>query len=347
MALECKGEKVADVKKNIETVQGPVVYPAAQQVLIHNGKILKDEKTLEENKVAANSSVMVVISASGSSTTSVAPANVVSAQPKNSIAPSTQPSPASHFAHSKPVTESIHAPVSVPVLSTSSSTVTNLHGQAESCKAVGTDVESNIQHLLYLGRGKWDREMCNLEEYEIPPEARTPAPAFAFTHQPVAASSGPKAAPLDLFPQRASNVDSEARARIIESLRNSDRRASNVDSEARARIIESLRNSDRFQTFRTTVQANPHRLLPMIQDLSKVHPGLLRVIYENWIDFLRLLTEPVKREGNVPRQLAESMPTESMSIAQEEYEAMQTESMSITPEDSEAIKRVSLPTLYL
>nr|GEX93228.1 uncharacterized mitochondrial protein AtMg00810-like isoform X2 [Tanacetum cinerariifolium] len=41
------------------------------------------------------------------------------------------------------------------------------------------------------------------------------APAFAFTHQPVAASSGPKAAPLDLFPQRASNVDSEARARII------------------------------------------------------------------------------------------------------------------------------------
>nr|GEX97974.1 heat shock chaperonin-binding [Tanacetum cinerariifolium] len=117
------GWMVTDVKKNIETVQGPVVYPAAQEVLIHNGKFLKDEKTLEENKVAANSSVMVVM--------------LSKAQPENSIAPSTQPSPASHFAH----------------------TVTNLHGQAESCKAVGTDVESNIQHHLYLGRGKWDREM--------------------------------------------------------------------------------------------------------------------------------------------------------------------------------------------
>nr|GEX97337.1 hypothetical protein [Tanacetum cinerariifolium] len=39
-----------------------------------------------------------------------------------------------------------------------SAAVTNLHGRAESCKAAGTDVESNIQHLPYLGKGKWDRE---------------------------------------------------------------------------------------------------------------------------------------------------------------------------------------------
>nr|GEY70138.1 hypothetical protein [Tanacetum cinerariifolium] len=167
-----------------------------------------------------------------------------------------------------PVTESIDAPVSVPVLSLSSGSaaVTNLHGQAESCKAAGTDVESNIQHLLYLGKGKWDRETVthalhaasndrrkavqyilfgDLEEDDIPPEAWTPTPGFAFAHQPVAASGGPNAAPLDLFLQRTSKVD----------------------SEARACILESWRNSECFQAFRTTVQADPHRLVNQLLNL--------------------------------------------------------------------------------
>ncbi|KAI3772512.1 hypothetical protein L6452_03698 [Arctium lappa] len=54
--------KVADVKKNIETVQGPDVYPAAQQMLIHQGKVLKDTTTLEENSVAENYFIVIMLS---------------------------------------------------------------------------------------------------------------------------------------------------------------------------------------------------------------------------------------------------------------------------------------------
>lgn len=54
--------QVADVKKSIETAQGQDVYPAAQQMLIHQGKVLKDTTTLEENKVAENSFVVVMLS---------------------------------------------------------------------------------------------------------------------------------------------------------------------------------------------------------------------------------------------------------------------------------------------
>lgn len=54
--------QVADVKKNIETVQGSDVYPAAQQMLIHQGKVLKDETTLEENKVAEGSFIVIMLS---------------------------------------------------------------------------------------------------------------------------------------------------------------------------------------------------------------------------------------------------------------------------------------------
>lgn len=50
------------MKKNIETVQGADVYPAAQQMLIHQGKVLKDGTSLEENKVAENSFIVIMIS---------------------------------------------------------------------------------------------------------------------------------------------------------------------------------------------------------------------------------------------------------------------------------------------
>lgn len=53
--------QVADVKESIETSQGSDVYPAAQQMLIHQGKVLKDGTTLEENKVLENSFVVIML----------------------------------------------------------------------------------------------------------------------------------------------------------------------------------------------------------------------------------------------------------------------------------------------
>lgn len=54
--------QVADVKKTIETLQGSDVYPAAQQMLIHQGKVLKDGTTMEENKVSENSFIVIMLS---------------------------------------------------------------------------------------------------------------------------------------------------------------------------------------------------------------------------------------------------------------------------------------------
>lgn len=53
--------QIADVKKNIETVQGADVYPSAKLMLIHQGKVLKDETTIEENKVAENSFIVIMM----------------------------------------------------------------------------------------------------------------------------------------------------------------------------------------------------------------------------------------------------------------------------------------------
>lgn len=50
------------VKKNIEDSQSKDNYPCGQQLLIHNGKVLKDETTLVENKVTEEGFLVVMLS---------------------------------------------------------------------------------------------------------------------------------------------------------------------------------------------------------------------------------------------------------------------------------------------
>ena len=50
------------VKKQIEDVQGKDNYPCAQQLLIHNGKVLKDETTLAANEVSEDGFLVVMLS---------------------------------------------------------------------------------------------------------------------------------------------------------------------------------------------------------------------------------------------------------------------------------------------
>lgn len=54
-------DKVLNVKKQIEQVQGAQTYPSEQQLLIYKGKALKDESTIEENEVTENISLVVML----------------------------------------------------------------------------------------------------------------------------------------------------------------------------------------------------------------------------------------------------------------------------------------------
>jgi UV excision repair protein RAD23 len=53
---------VGEVKRIIESAQGQSVYPADQQMLIYQGKILKDNTTLGDNNVAENSFLVIMLS---------------------------------------------------------------------------------------------------------------------------------------------------------------------------------------------------------------------------------------------------------------------------------------------
>ncbi|CAN4075626.1 unnamed protein product [Withania somnifera] len=186
-----------------------------------------------------------------------------------------------------------------------------------------------------MGGGTWDRETVvralraafnNPEravEYlysgipeaaEVPPVGGSP-PSVQAGNQPaqpqpaaqpaLIPAGGPNADPLNLFPQGLPSMGSNT---------------------AGANTLDFLRNSQQFQALRAMVQANPQILQPMLQELGKQNPHLMRLIQEHQADFLRLINEPVEGgEGNnILGQLAAGMP----------------QAISVTPEEREAIERL-------
>ncbi|CAH9091509.1 unnamed protein product [Cuscuta europaea] len=330
-------DTVSNVKKTIETVKGSDVYPAAQQMLIHQGKVLKDATTVEENKVAENSFVVIMLSknktpAGEASSTQSAP--LITAEP---IATSTgqstqtvtaQPSTASIVVTPHPASglAPSHSPAPASAVS-----VSGVYDQAASNIVAESNFETTIQQILDMGGGSWDRETVILalraaynnperavdylysgipeqvgvedaEQTSTTPGGQTMDPLNVASQQTIP-SSGPNASPLDLFPQGLPNMASIPNA-------------GNLDF---------LRNSQEFQTLRSIVQASPETLQPMLQELGKQNPQLVQLIQEHQADFLRLINEPVEEsddEGNTLEILADSM-SEAVTVTAEEREAIE------------------------
>ncbi|GMH04305.1 hypothetical protein Nepgr_006144 [Nepenthes gracilis] len=330
--IEVKPEDtVTDVKQNIESVQGADVYPAAQQMLIYQGKVLKDATTLEENKVAENSFIVIMLTKNkpapaGASSGSVAPTSQA-----QSASPASTPSSTAPQTSTSTVALAPPAPQVTPAAAPHASAESDVYGQAASNLVAGSNLEATIQQILDMGGGSWDRDTVVRalraaynnperaveylysgipEQTEAPPVARAPtggqgeqaANPPAQAPQVAVPSSGPNANPLDLFPQGLPNVG----------------------SNASAGSLDFLRNSQQFQALRAMVQANPQILQPMLQELGKQNPHLMRVIQEHQADFLRLINEPVEGEGNLLSQLASTMP----------------QAVTVTPEEREAVERL-------
>lgn len=309
-------DTIMAVKKNIEDVQGKDNYPCGQQLLIHNGKVLKDESTLLENNVSEDGFLVVMLSksktASSSGTTSAQ-------QPATAANPTTTPE--------------VIPPSQVPkdVVSASDAAAASLpaddYSQAASNLVAGNSLEQTIQQLMDMGGGSWDKETVtralraaynNPERavdylYSgIPETAEVAVPvarggvnsAAAPTAVPTAPSSGaPNSAPLNLFPQE--NVAGAGGAGLGS--------------------LDFLRNNQQFQALRSMVQANPQILQPMLQELGKQNPQLLRSIQEHDQEFLQLINEPVDgSDGDMFDQAEQEIP----------------HTVSVTPEEQEVIERL-------
>ncbi|XP_035816230.1 probable ubiquitin receptor RAD23 isoform X1 [Zea mays] len=316
-------DKVADVKKVIESIQEQASYPADQQVLIHQGKVLKDDTTLEENQVVENNFLVIMLRQNKGSS-SAAPAKVTANQaPSTQTVPATPPQTSAAPDAPAPIAPAATATASAaPAVAVS--TEADSYGQATSNLVAGSNLEGTIKSILEMGGGTWDRDTVlralraaynNPEravEYlysGIPEQMEVPAPPPS--SQPVdpvqavqPAQAGPNANPLDLFPQSLPNDSANANT-------------GNLDV---------LRNNSQFQNLLGLVQANPQILQPLLQELRKQNPRVMQLIQENQAEFMRLISEPL--EGDEENE----MMLDQMADA--------TETIAVTPEENEAILRL-------
>ncbi|KQJ98357.1 probable ubiquitin receptor RAD23 isoform X2 [Brachypodium distachyon] len=329
--------KVVDLKKLIENTQGQNVYPADQQMLIHQGNVLKNDTTLEENKVLENNFIVIMLSKKGSTSAASGTAKEPTKQPMVDRAAPVAP------AMQLPAEQTPVTPVSAPVptalavappaataAAAAASTQADPYGQAASSLVAGSNLEGTVQSILEMGGGAWDRDTVvhalraafnNPERaveylYTGVPEQEAPAPAQeppalgqqgdpvqAPQSQQAVASSGPNANPLDLFPQVLPNASANAAG-------------GNLDV---------LRNNSQFRGLLSLVQANPQILQPLLQELGKQNPQILQLIQENQAEFLRLINEPAEgAEGNLLEQFGAGVP----------------QTVAVTPAENEAIQRL-------
>ncbi|KAM0839226.1 hypothetical protein ACQ4PT_060450 [Festuca glaucescens] len=328
-------DKISDVKKLIESSQGQNVYPADQQMLVHQGKVLKDETTLEENKVLENNFLVIMLRQNKGSS-SAAPAK--SKEPSNQ-APPTQTVPATPASQAPvtPAPQAVTAPAPIapgpaatasPAPAVAVSTEAETYGQAASNLVAGSNLEATIQSILEMGGGTWDRDTVLRalraafnnperaieylysgipEQMEIPappPSAQPADPAQALqATQAAVASSGPNASPLDLFPQALPNASANA---------------------AGEGNLDVLRNNAQFRSLLSLVQANPQILQPLLQELGKQNPQILQLIQDNQAEFLRLINEPAEgdEDENLLDQFAEGVVPQTIAVTPEENEAI-------------------------
>ncbi|CAI8584594.1 unnamed protein product [Vicia faba] len=309
-------DSIMAVKKNIEDIQGKDNYPCGQQLLIHNGKVLKDETTLAENKVSEDGFLVVMLSKSKTS----GPAGTSSTQTASNP-PITVPTP-----DSAPVvqTQSVNNNASaadVPI----TNVTTDTYGQAASNLVAGSNLEQTIQQLVDMGGGSWDRDTVNRAlraafnnperavDYlysGIPETAEVAVPAPHYPNNQTetggvttgAIPGAPNSSPLNMFPQETIS-----------------------GAGAGAGSLDFLRTNSQFQALRTMVQSNPQILQPVLQELGKQNPSLLRLIDENHAEFLQLINEPTDgSEGDNFDEPEQDMP----------------HAINVTPAEQEAIGRL-------
>ncbi|KAH8523086.1 hypothetical protein H0E87_003661 [Populus deltoides] len=362
-------DTVMGVKKNIEDVQGKDNYPCGQQLLIHNGKVLKDETTLVDNKVTEDGFLVVMLSKKlhevfASALACVYPhllstsflcvlfmncmssfglyalmlllfarpltftsINLLSLQSKTAAAgtSSTQPvstppttTPTSNSTPDAPAPDA-QAPASKSASASDTATAnaqSDTYGQAASNLVAGSSLEQTIQQIMDIGGGNWDKETVTRAlraAYNNPERAvdylYSGIPETAEVAVPVArfpADQGIETV-IDLKPVQQTHSGGGGDAGLVLG------------------SLDFLRNNQQFQALRSMVQANPQILQPMLQELGKQNPQLLRMIQEHNAEFLQLINEPLDgSEGDIFDQPDQDMP----------------HAINVTPAEQEAIERL-------
>lgn len=319
-------DSILSVKEKIEQSQG---HPVAQQKLIFSGKILVDDKKVEEYNISEKDFLVVMVS-KPKATTSAA------STPKAATPAETKPQEAAAPAAAA-AAPAAAAPVATPEAPAATAEAPSAQPEnMDTSLVTGSQLDSVIQNLMEMG---FEREQCvralrasfnnpdRAVEYlfngipqhildemnanqqaqqEAQQEPAAAAAAAGATSPSAAQATSPttdnaSGAPLNLF--------AAAQQQAQQQQQQQQSAGGNTD-------FSGLRNTPHFQQIRQLVQSNPALLQPLLQQLGQSNPELLRSINADPNGFLQALLEGADDEEGAP-------PGSSMiQVTQEEKDAI-------------------------
>ncbi|CDS09354.1 hypothetical protein LRAMOSA10714 [Lichtheimia ramosa] len=331
-------DTILSVKQKIEESQGHAV---SQQKLIFSGKILADDKKVEEYNISEKDFLVVMVSkpkttssAAGSSTSASTPTEKKPEAPKQQ---EEKPAPAS--------TPSQPAPAATAASTTTTTTTTTPSTQApaqentqvssDSSLVTGSQYESVVQNMMEMGFERDQVKRALRASFNNPDRAveylfnGIPEDLLAEEQAEQAHSQEQQqqqgGATTTTETPAATSPDS-TQARSNEASQNLFLAAQQAAQQQQQQQQQSgtgnadfsqLRNTPHFQQLRQLVQSNPSLLQPLLQQLGQSNPELLRMINSDPQGFFQLLMEGGDEEGG-------AVPPGShvIQVTQEEKEAI-------------------------
>ncbi|XP_037470295.1 ubiquitin receptor RAD23b-like [Triticum dicoccoides] len=214
-------DTIMAVKKNIEEIQGKDSYPRGHQLLIHNGKLLNNESTLDENQVSEDGFLVLIKSKASASS------GASSAQPSSTPVTSQAPPVAQPQATQAQVRSTTTSQPERPPAETPSSTVDLIASDLLS--------RSNLD-AIRAAYNNLGRAMDYLYS-GIPMKAEVSVPVDGQGANTTDTTPGktdfsgiPNTAPLDLSPQGASHAGGVAGVGSLDFLRNNQQAKASYES---------------------------------------------------------------------------------------------------------------------
>lgn len=259
--------QVAALKGRVEEAKGGDFQKDSMNV-IHQGKILKDDATLQESGITDKSFCVVM---AVKKKAAPAPAPTVLEEPATTTATEASALPP-------------EAPAGASVAAIEPPAATDSGALGSSELLTGAALEDRIAQICEIGFPrdqviKAMRAAFNNSERAVE-YLMTGIPEGLLAPEPqVAAAGSPGAAPPSTQP--------------FNMFAPSGGEAGTVPAPVATGPLDFLRNDPQFQALRALVQQNPQLLQPMLQELGRNNPDLLARINEHQQDFISLVNEPV------------------------------------------------------
>jgi len=339
--------QIADLKARIEEEQGSD-FPKDSTNIIFQGKILKDDATVEESNLNENG-FCVVMAIKKKTPPAAAPApeaTAAAAATETAAAAPTETAPAPTVAPTETAAGETEAAAAAPAAATAEIPA-DPYSAAASELATGNALEEKVSQIMEMGFPREEvlralRAAFNnpdrAVEYlmtGIPAGMEAPQPPAPGTAAPPGAAAAPAAPAAAAAPAPAPAAPTNEPFNMFAPAPPAGSGGAGAgDNAAPAGALGVLRQNRQFQALRAMVQANPQFLQPMLQELGKSNPELLATINSNQEEFLAMINEPIDPEDPIMQEFLAEMGGDDEEMLGEAI------NVELTEEDEAAIERL-------